>query len=104
MERYGPSAFDAICLSNVFELMSEAETQDILQKLASCLVPGGRMTLRNLMIPRAVEGELARQLVRDEPLSRALLFKDRSFVYRSFQVYTYRPDEADQASRKVANA
>ena len=104
VERFGPSAFDGICLSNVFELMSEAETQDILQKLASCLVPGGRMTLRNLMIPRAVEGELARQLVRDEPLSRALLFKDRSFVYRSFQVYTYRPDEADQASRKVANA
>ena len=104
VERFGPSAFDGICLSNVFELMSEAETQDVLQKLAPCLVPGGRMTLRNLMIPRAVKGELARQLVRDEPLSRALLFKDRSFVYRSFQVYTYRPDEADRESRKVANA
>jgi S-adenosylmethionine-diacylglycerol 3-amino-3-carboxypropyl transferase len=104
VECYGPSAFDGICLSNVFELMSEAETQDVLQKLAPCLVPGGRMTLRNLMIPRAVQGDLASQLVLDEPLSRALLLKDRSFVYRSFQVYTYQPDEFEPASRKVANA
>jgi hypothetical protein len=62
------------------------------------------MTLRNLMIPRAVQGDLASQLVLDEPLSRALLLKDRSFVYRSFQVYTYQPDEFEPASRKVANA
>jgi hypothetical protein len=84
--------------------MSEAETHEVLQKLAPCLVPGGRMTLRNLMIPRAVQGDLTSQLVLDEPLSRALLLKDRSFVYRSVQVYTYQPDEIDQASRKVANA
>ena len=104
VDRYGPSTFDAICLSNVFELMSESETQEVLQKLAPCLVPGGRMTLRNLMIPRSVQGDLASQLVLDEPLSRALLLKDRSFVYRSLQVYTYQPNEIGQLSRKVANA
>ena len=87
-ERFEPATFDAICLTNVFELMSEEETSATLPGVARVLKPGGRMTLRNLMIPRSVPDVLAGELVLDEELSRDLHMKDRSFVYRSFQVYT----------------
>lgn len=90
---FGPDAFDAICLSNVFELMSEAETRDILPRVAHGLRPGGRMTLRNLMVPRAASPEHESLLELDADLSRELLNDDRSFVYRSVQVYTRRAPE-----------
>ncbi len=87
----GPAAFDAVCLTNVFELMSEAEMAAVLPGIARALKPGGRMTLRNLMIPRAVPRELSHLLVLDAERSRALHRLDRSFVYRSFQVYSRVP-------------
>lgn len=83
-----PGSLDAICLTNVFELMSEQETREVLPRVARALKPGGRVTLRNLMIPRSVPPELSDQLLLDEALSRRLHARDRSFVYRSFQVYT----------------
>ncbi len=79
-----PEGFDAICLSNVFELMSEAETAEIMPGVAAALKPGGCMTLRNLMIPRSAN---VAGLELDEALSSRLLAEDRSFVYRSFQAY-----------------
>ena len=82
-----PASFDAICLSNVFELMSESETAQALAKVARALRPGGTVTLRNLMVPRAVPPALAEKLVLDAALSRALHAQDRSFVYSSFLVY-----------------
>jgi S-adenosylmethionine-diacylglycerol 3-amino-3-carboxypropyl transferase len=82
-----PASFDAICLSNVFELMSEVETAQALAKVARALRPGGTVTLRNLMVPRAVPPALAETLVLESALSRALHAQDRSFVYSSFQVY-----------------
>lgn len=84
-------SLDAICLTNVFELMSEQETHTVLPRVARVLRPGGRMTLRNLMIPRSVPEELADRLKLESELSRALHRQDRSFVYRSFQVYTRQP-------------
>jgi S-adenosylmethionine-diacylglycerol 3-amino-3-carboxypropyl transferase len=86
-----PAAFDAICLSNVFELMPADETAAVLRRVAAALRPGGRMTLRNLMIPRAVEPGFYPVLNPDPIHARALLAQDRSFVYASFQVYTRQP-------------
>jgi S-adenosylmethionine-diacylglycerol 3-amino-3-carboxypropyl transferase len=80
-------SLDAICLSNVFELMSPAETERALADAARVLKPGGTLTLRNLMVPRSVPGSLAQSLALDVELSRALHARDRSFVYSSFQVY-----------------
>jgi S-adenosylmethionine-diacylglycerol 3-amino-3-carboxypropyl transferase len=82
------ASLDGICLSNVFELMSEAETADVLARVARALRPGGRMTLRNLMVPRAAPPALGPLLTLEAELSRRLHAADRSFVYRSFQVYT----------------
>ncbi len=80
--------FDAICLSNVFELMSLSETAEVLERVARALRVGGRLTLRNLMIPRRVPDSLGDLLKLDERQSKQGLLADRSFVYSSFQVYT----------------
>jgi S-adenosylmethionine-diacylglycerol 3-amino-3-carboxypropyl transferase len=85
-----PGTFDAICLTNVFELMSEEDMGKVLPGVARVLKPGGRMTLRNLMVPRSVPPKLADVLVHDTDCSRELHRRDRSFAYRSFQVYTKR--------------
>ena len=83
--------FDGICLTNVFELMSAEEMATVLPGVARALRPGGRMTLRNLMIPRSVPPELHGLLAPDDECARRLHAGDRSFVYRSFQVYTRTP-------------
>ncbi len=84
-------SFDGICLTNVFELMSEQETATVVPRVARALRPGGRMTLRNLMIPRSVPPDLWPLLAPDDECARRLHAADRSFVYRSFQVYTRMP-------------
>jgi S-adenosylmethionine-diacylglycerol 3-amino-3-carboxypropyl transferase len=81
-------SLDGLCLSNVFELMSEDETARVLVKVARVLRPRGRLTIRNLMVPRAAPPALADRLAFEPDLSRGLHDSDRSFVYRSFQVYT----------------
>lgn len=91
-----PRAWDAICLSNVFELMSPEETAAVLPRVARALRPGGRVTLRNLMIPRSAGPEIEGELALDASLADALYAADRSFVYRSFQVYTRRIQGAAQ--------
>jgi S-adenosylmethionine-diacylglycerol 3-amino-3-carboxypropyl transferase len=79
--------FDAICLSNVFELMSAEETAAVLPRVAGALRPGGRMTLRNLMVPRCAGSEVAGLLERNTSRGDELCARDRSFVYSSFQAY-----------------
>jgi S-adenosylmethionine-diacylglycerol 3-amino-3-carboxypropyl transferase len=81
-------SLDGLCLSNVFELMSEDETASVLEKVSRVLRPGGRLTIRNLMVPRTAPPALGDRLAFEPELSRELHNADRSFVYRSFQVYT----------------
>src|SRR5262249_30402811 len=88
--------FDALCLSSVFELMSEDETSAILTRVPKVVANEGRVTLRNLMVPRAVP-PMAKELVLDSALSEALHARDRSFVYRSFQAYRRLPRSAGLA-------
>lgn len=82
--------FDGLCLSNVFELMSEDETKQTLVRMADVVADEGRLTLRNLMVPREVPSE-SRALVLDGDGGAALHDRDRSFVYRSFQSYRRTP-------------
>jgi S-adenosylmethionine-diacylglycerol 3-amino-3-carboxypropyl transferase len=90
--------FDGLCLSNVFELMSEDETKQTLARIEDVVADDGRMTLRNLMVPRAVAPE-TRALVLDAEGGAALHNRDRSFVYRSFQSYRRSPRaQSKQAS------
>jgi S-adenosylmethionine-diacylglycerol 3-amino-3-carboxypropyl transferase len=98
------AAFDAICLSNVFELMPADETAAVLRRVATALRPGGRLTLRNLMIPRAVEPDFFAVLCPDAARARELHAQDRSIVYGSLQVYTRQPDRAASGPGGSAHA
>jgi S-adenosylmethionine-diacylglycerol 3-amino-3-carboxypropyl transferase len=82
------ASLDSLCLSNVFELMDVDETGRVLEKVARVLRPRARLTIRNLMVPRTVPSALLDRLAFEPALSRRLHEADRSFVYRSFQVYT----------------
>lgn len=82
---YRDQKFDAICLSNVFELMPDDQTQRALSDVRACMDGGAQLTLRNLMIPR--QAGAATGLARSESVSQSLLLQDRSFVYRAFDVY-----------------
>ena len=66
------------------------ETRTTLARIADVLADDGRVTLRNLMVPRAVAAE-TRALVLDAEGGAALHDRDRSFVYRSFQPYRRTP-------------
>ena len=59
-------------------------------RMTQFVADDGRMTLRNLMVPRAVTPE-TRALVLDADGGAALHDRDRSFVYRSFQSYRRTP-------------
>jgi S-adenosylmethionine-diacylglycerol 3-amino-3-carboxypropyl transferase len=87
---FAPARFDGLCLSNVFELMSEQESAETLTRISDVLADDGRVTLRNLVVPRVVPPEVA-ALVPDAATSNALHARDRSFVYRSFQSYRRAP-------------
>jgi S-adenosylmethionine-diacylglycerol 3-amino-3-carboxypropyl transferase len=84
-QHVGRARFNSVCLSNVFELMSDTETQAALAGAARCLAPNGVLTLRNLMIPRTAD--TASGLTLNAALSESLHAQDRSFIYRAFHVY-----------------
>jgi S-adenosylmethionine-diacylglycerol 3-amino-3-carboxypropyl transferase len=82
------NVYDGICLSNVCELMSEADTTVTLRLAAQALRGGGMLTLRNLMVPRRASAELNDLLTLQRARSEELLRLDRSFVYSAFLVYS----------------
>jgi len=47
-----------------------------------------KVIFRNLMIPREVPEDLRSSIVKDETLSKAIQFNDRSFVYGKVAAYT----------------
>jgi S-adenosylmethionine-diacylglycerol 3-amino-3-carboxypropyl transferase len=89
-DRFESGTFDGICLSNVFEMMSQAEADEVLPRVARVLKPGGALTLRNLIIPRKVPAAMAGTLDLEAERSHSLHQQDRSFAYRSFQIYARR--------------
>jgi len=78
--------FSKANLSDVFEYMSEAQTQDTLDRLASRLRPGGRLAYWNLFVPRHRPPALSGRLRRRTALAGTLFWRDRSMFYRSFEV------------------
>jgi S-adenosylmethionine-diacylglycerol 3-amino-3-carboxypropyl transferase len=78
---------DRASLSNICELMNPAETARTFEQVARTARPGARICFRNLMIPREVPEKLRETIQLQEPESRDLLQRDRSFVYSPVQAY-----------------
>lgn len=81
-----PGSFSAFNYSNVFEYLSEAQHQRILELTIRAARPGARIAYWNLFVPRFRPAALADRMTRNEALGAALIRQDRSFVYGDFQV------------------
>lgn len=94
-EQYLPTqaegSFSCFYLSDIFEWMSEEAFAALLRQFCRVSRPGGRLTWRNLLVPRVRPPGLDDVLEVDEALSRRLHEQDRSFVYGNFVAATVLP-------------
>jgi S-adenosylmethionine-diacylglycerol 3-amino-3-carboxypropyl transferase len=84
------NSIQCFALSNICELMSEQETSRLFESVFRIAENGARVIFRNLMIPRDVPAALESKIVKDEPLSRNIYERDRSFVYSKIMAYNIR--------------
>jgi S-adenosylmethionine-diacylglycerol 3-amino-3-carboxypropyl transferase len=78
--------YDAFNLSDIFEYMSESNTEDLLRKIAMTSNPGARLGYWNMLAPRARPEALA-NLLRPYPQEADAVFqKDRAFFYSRFVI------------------
>lgn len=77
---------DAFNLSDIFEYMSEENTEGILRALIDRAAPGARLAYWNMLVPRSRPDSLAPQLRPLPELSAALHAKDKAWFYSRFVV------------------
>jgi S-adenosylmethionine-diacylglycerol 3-amino-3-carboxypropyl transferase len=73
-------------LSDLFEYLSEEQTEGFLKTLATGMREGGRIAYWNLLVPRARPESLAHILKPHRELSRELWKQDRAFFYGDFHI------------------
>ena len=81
-------SINCFALSNICELMSEKDTHRLFSAVSATARKNSKIIFRNLMIPREVPEDLRSSIVKDEALSKAIQFDDRSFVYGKVAAYT----------------
>ena len=81
-----PCSFDKANLSDIFEYLSEEETEQALEAVAGGLVRGGRLVYWNLLVTRQRPRSLARRLRPRRSLGERLWMRDRSWFYRAVRV------------------
>lgn len=79
-------SFSKANLSDVFEYMSEADSQHMFEVLAGRLRGGGRLAYWNLLVPRTPSTSLQHQLKPLKETGERLHVLDRTWFYRSFHV------------------
>ncbi len=73
--------FDHFNLSDIFEYMSPARAEWLLEKICERSSPGARLVYWNMLAPRSRPERLANRLVPVTDLTRMLHEKDRGFFY-----------------------
>ncbi|HEY3359567.1 MAG TPA: DUF3419 family protein [Polyangia bacterium] len=79
-------AFDKANLSDVFEYVSETDTEALMVQLARALRPGGRFAFWNLLVPRSSTPRVQRWLRPQHAPADALWRRDRSWFYSAFRI------------------
>lgn len=79
-------AFSGFYLSDIFEWMSEDMFHKLLRELHRVGRHGGRLTWRNLLVPRGHPEPLSDLFEHEPELSKQIHHRDRSFVYGNFVV------------------
>jgi S-adenosylmethionine-diacylglycerol 3-amino-3-carboxypropyl transferase len=78
--------YDAFNLSDIFEYMSEANTEMLLRKLVAASNAGARLAYWNMLAPRSRPASMASLLEPCEDEAQALFKQDRAFFYSRFVV------------------
>lgn len=78
----------AFNFSNLFEYVTPQHHERMLQAAIDASGPGARLAYWNTLVPRSRPDAMADRL--DAADTRDLLFRDRAFVYRDFQLETVR--------------
>ena len=82
----GPNTIDAFNLSDIFEYMSEENTESLLSLLADAGTPGGRLAYWNMLVPRSRPEGLADRLKPLDDCAERLYWEDKAFFYSAFIV------------------
>jgi S-adenosylmethionine-diacylglycerol 3-amino-3-carboxypropyl transferase len=86
LDRLGPDSVDAYNLSDIFEYMSQANADCLLEKLAHGGRPGCRLAYWNMLTPRSRPERLADRLRPLTELAERLFREDKAFFYSRFVV------------------
>jgi S-adenosylmethionine-diacylglycerol 3-amino-3-carboxypropyl transferase len=79
-----PASIDGANLSDIFEYMSEANTEALLSRLAAACRPGARLAYWNMLAPRSRPESLADRLQPLPEMAEQLLAADKAFFYSRF--------------------
>jgi len=86
IDRLGPRSVDGFNLSDIFEYMSEANYERLLERLVAAARPGARLAYWNMLAPRRRPESLATRLVPRRDVSEPLFAADKAFFYSDFVV------------------
>lgn len=77
---------DKLNLSDIFEYMSETNTEELLTRLVDASRPGARFAYWNMLAPRSRPDSLAGRLRSRPDLATPLFAQDKAFFYSAFVV------------------
>ena len=86
LDAVAPGHYSKANLSDLFEYLSEAETEALFGKLVRALRPSGRLCFWNLFVPRAPAAPSRERLRPHSAAAEALWRSDRAFFYRAFHL------------------
>ena len=86
LESEPDSRYDAFNLSDIFEYMSEANTEALLRRLVAASNPRARLAYWNMLAPRSRPESMSRLLEPRASESSVLFHEDRAFFYSRFVV------------------
>ncbi len=94
LESIPPGSLDGANLSDIFEYMSEENTERLLSRLAAAARPGARLAYWNMLAPRSRPDSLADRLLPLREMADRLLAGDKAFFYSRFVLEEVRPPPA----------
>lgn len=86
LDGVAPGRYSKVNASDLFEYLSEEETEALFGKLVRATRPGGRIAYWNLFVPRAPSGVSRLWLRSRRETADALWRHDRAFFYRAFHL------------------
>ncbi len=79
-------SFDAYNLSDIFEYMSDENSEKLLRNIHSHSSPGTRLAYWNMLVPRSRPDSMSDLVTPLHDLGERLFFKDKAFFYSAFIV------------------